>query len=60
MNGDGSGDGNESISGDGNGDGNEYGIGEGGGETKKRKKSHKSCRTRCGKWGRLGWKEEKT
>ena len=50
VNGDGSGDGNESSrrymnwNKDGNGDGNEDGIREGGGETNERKEPHKNCR----------------
>ena len=45
-NGDGSGDGNESSRVDGNGDENEIRKGEG--EAKKRKKSHKRCRSDVG------------
>ena len=62
MNGDGSGDENESSSGDGNGDedenggGNEDGIEEGGGKAKKRKKPHKSCRRHVNNGGDFGGK----
>ena len=61
-NGDGSRDGNESNSRDengdedGNGNGNEDRIGESGRETKKRQKSHKSCRRHVGSGGDLAGK----
>ena len=63
-NGDGSGDGNESSSGDGkgdedgNGNRNEDRIGEGGRETKKRKKTHKSCRHHVENGGDLSGKSK--
>ena len=65
MNGDGSGDGNESSSEDGNGDedrngdGNENGVGEGGRATNKRKKPYKSCRSHVGNGGDLDEKRGK-
>ena len=63
VNGDGSGDGNESSSGDGNGDeegnGNEDRIGESGGEAKRRQKPHKSCRRHLGNGGHLVGKRKK-